>query len=169
MVEGPIREYRKVKSAPLGSTTLKATTPQHSRNASSQSLQTLSKDMSSMQLPSQSSRHGSRHGSRSASPAPTSFSTDDPAIKQKKQDSAGLAAGKEFGKSIGRVSSALTKTLMDVPLALADGLHNVPTLYGEEVRDHGAVKGIKSGGIKGIKVSFHLLSNSCYSQCILLN
>ena len=41
----------------------------------------------------------------------------------------------------------LTKaTLVDVPLALADGLHAVPKLYGEKVRDHGTVTDWKSGG-----------------------
>jgi len=46
----------------------------------------------------------------------------------------------------------MMKTLLDVPLAVADGLHNVPALYGEEVRDMGSVRGWKSGGTKGLKV-----------------
>lgn len=46
------------------------------------------------------------------------------------------------------VGGSLTKaTLVDVPLALADGLHAVPRLYGEKVREHGAVTDWKSGGV----------------------
>ena len=45
----------------------------------------------------------------------------------------------------------MTKTLLDVPLACADGLRNIPTLYNQPVRDHGQVSDLKSGSIKGIK------------------
>ncbi|KAL5041625.1 hypothetical protein BDW71DRAFT_217628 [Aspergillus fruticulosus] len=64
-------------------------------------------------------------------------------------------AGK--GKLIGRMAGASAKSLgsigptmikgatVDFPLALTEGLRNVPRLYGEVPRDHGPVTGIKSG------------------------
>lgn len=57
----------------------------------------------------------------------------------------------------------MMKTFVDVPLAMADGLHNVPMLYGEEVRDLGPVRGWKSGGAKGLKVCFSPLYCFSYS------
>lgn len=75
-----------------------------------------------------------------------------------KGPSASLAAGKAIGHGFGKVGGAMMKTLVDVPLAMADGLHNVPALYGEEVRDMGSVRGWKSGGTKGLKVCIpHIL------------
>lgn len=44
-------------------------------------------------------------------------------------------------------------TLVDVPLAFAEGLRNTPVLYGENIRDHGPVTDWKSGGIVAAKVS----------------
>jgi hypothetical protein len=41
---------------------------------------------------------------------------------------------------------------VDIPLAAAKGLHNVPALYGDEVRDNRKVKDWKSGTIVGGKV-----------------
>ncbi|KAH7369987.1 glycosyltransferase family 1 protein [Rhexocercosporidium sp. MPI-PUGE-AT-0058] len=38
-------------------------------------------------------------------------------------------------------------TLVDFPLALTEGLHHMPRLYGEEVRNYGEVKDWKSGGV----------------------
>ncbi|KAF9730998.1 hypothetical protein PMIN03_007952 [Paraphaeosphaeria minitans] len=61
--------------------------------------------------------------------------------------SAGLAAATAVGKGFASMGTSLSKgTLVDVPLALAEGLRNAPRLYGEEVRDHGKVKDWKSGG-----------------------
>lgn len=51
------------------------------------------------------------------------------------------------------MGGSLTKaTLVDAPLALADGLHAVPSLYGEKRRDHGAVTDWRSGGSVAGKV-----------------
>ncbi|KAK6220688.1 hypothetical protein LQW54_001879 [Pestalotiopsis sp. IQ-011] len=59
--------------------------------------------------------------------------------------SAGRAALKEVGIGFGSMAGALTKgTLVNTPLALAEGLRNVPRMYGEEV--HGKVKDWQSGG-----------------------
>ncbi|KAI1857259.1 uncharacterized protein JN550_013342 [Neoarthrinium moseri] len=61
--------------------------------------------------------------------------------------SAGGAALKEVGVGFGSMAGALTKgTLVNTPLALAEGLRNVPRLYGEEVQDNGKVKDWQSGG-----------------------
>lgn len=52
------------------------------------------------------------------------------------------------GKSIGALLAVETKgVLVDLPLAAAEGMFAVPTLYGEKVRDHGKVTGAKSGAI----------------------
>jgi sterol 3beta-glucosyltransferase len=56
------------------------------------------------------------------------------------------------GKGLGGVGMALTKTAIDLPHAFTEGFHNIPTLYGDKVRDHGPVTDWKSGGIVGLKV-----------------
>ncbi|UPX20857.1 uncharacterized protein EKO05_0011073 [Ascochyta rabiei] len=40
---------------------------------------------------------------------------------------------------------ALKSMTVDIPLALTDGLKNVPWAYGDTIRDHGPVADIKSG------------------------
>lgn len=49
--------------------------------------------------------------------------------------------------------SVVKGTLVDVPLAFAEGLRNTPALYGEKIRDHGPVTDWKSGGVVAAKVS----------------
>ncbi|PVH82903.1 glycosyltransferase family 1 protein [Cadophora sp. DSE1049] len=61
------------------------------------------------------------------------------------------AAGKAVGRGFGRVGMALTKTAIDLPMAVADGMHNIPALYGEKIRDRGEIRGWKSGGKVGLK------------------
>ncbi len=64
------------------------------------------------------------------------------------------AAARAAGSSAGAMTGALTKgMLVDMPLALAEGMKNVPRLYGEEVPDHGKVKDWQSGGKVAVKVS----------------
>ncbi|GFF81393.1 sterol 3-beta-glucosyltransferase UGT80B1 [Aspergillus lentulus] len=49
-------------------------------------------------------------------------------------------------KSLGSfVPTALKGMTVDIPLALTEGLRNIPRLHGEEPRDHGPVTDIKSG------------------------
>lgn len=49
-------------------------------------------------------------------------------------------------KSLGSfVPTALKGMAVDIPLALTEGLRNVPRYHGEEPRDHGPVTDIKSG------------------------
>jgi hypothetical protein len=43
------------------------------------------------------------------------------------------------------VPTALKGMTVDIPLAMTEGMRNIPRLYGEEPRDHGPVTGIKSG------------------------
>ncbi|KAI3023686.1 CAZyme family GT1 [Aspergillus niger] len=50
------------------------------------------------------------------------------------------------GRSLGSIAPTMIKgTTVDFPLALTEGLRNVPRLYGETPRDHGQVTDIKSG------------------------
>ncbi|KAJ7705308.1 hypothetical protein B0H17DRAFT_664811 [Mycena rosella] len=52
------------------------------------------------------------------------------------------------GKSIGRMFGVYVRgMLVDIPLATTEGLRSVPKLYGESIRDHGRVKGWRSGAV----------------------
>lgn len=64
---------------------------------------------------------------------------------KRKPISAGRMAGAS-GKSIAMSAPKATKgMLVDIPMALTDGLKNVPRAYGDKVRDHGPVTGFTSG------------------------
>ncbi|KAH6612052.1 sterol glucosyltransferase [Boeremia exigua] len=64
---------------------------------------------------------------------------------KRKPISAGQLAGAS-GKSIAMFApKALKGMMVDIPLAITDGLKNVPRAYGETVRDHGPVTGFRSG------------------------
>ena len=62
------------------------------------------------------------------------------------------AAGRAIGESFGKVGNAVAKAAVDLPVAMADGLHNMPNLYGDKVRQYDPVTGWKSGGLVGMKV-----------------
>lgn len=63
------------------------------------------------------------------------------------------SAGKSAGKGISKMTSSVLKgSLVDVPLALTEGLHNLPELYGEKVRKHDKVTDWKSGTAEAGKV-----------------
>jgi hypothetical protein len=49
------------------------------------------------------------------------------------------------GKGITKIVGAGVKSPMDLLLGISKGFHNLPKLYGEEVRQTGRVTGIKSG------------------------
>lgn len=49
-------------------------------------------------------------------------------------------------------TSVLKGSLIDVPLALTEGLHNLPKLYDENVRRHDKVTDWKSGTAEADKV-----------------
>lgn len=76
---------------------------------------------------------------------------------------AGLSAAGAAGKGFVGMGGSVTKgMLVDVPLALAEGLRNTPRLYGDHVEDHGKVKDWKSGGVVAAKVCpFFLKPNPC--------
>lgn len=64
------------------------------------------------------------------------------------------AAARGAAMGFGSMAGVVTKgTLVNAPLALAEGLRSVPRLYGEEVPDYGKVKDWQSGGIVAAKVS----------------
>ncbi|EHA54186.1 glycosyltransferase family 28 domain-containing protein [Pyricularia oryzae 70-15] len=78
------------------------------------------------------------------------------AYKLKRKDgssgSAGGAAMMSAAGGVGSMVGVVTKgTLVDTPLALAEGLRNIPKLYGEEVKNHGQVKGVGSGSVVAAK------------------
>ncbi|KAJ0286971.1 hypothetical protein CBS470a_005662 [Colletotrichum nupharicola] len=62
--------------------------------------------------------------------------------------SAALAVGKGFASMTGAVAKG---GLVDMPLALTEGLHNVPRLLGDKPRDNGKVEDWKSGGVVAAK------------------
>lgn len=64
--------------------------------------------------------------------------------------SAAMASGKGIGKLYGAMAKG---ALVDLPLALAEGLRNAPRLYGAEADDYGRTKDWKSGAVVGGKVS----------------
>jgi hypothetical protein len=72
---------------------------------------------------------------------------------QTKHSSASRAAGKAVGRGFGKVGNAIFKTAVDLPVAVADGFHAAPKLYGGKVRELGDVNDWKSGSKVGGKVS----------------
>ncbi|KAM0413203.1 hypothetical protein ACHAPD_008290 [Fusarium lateritium] len=55
-------------------------------------------------------------------------------------------AGKSAGKGVSKMATSVLKgSLVDVPLALTEGLHNLPELYGDKVRKHNKITDWKSG------------------------
>lgn len=73
------------------------------------------------------------------------------------------STGGAIGHSMVALGGSITKsTLVSVPMALADGFHTVPTLYGEKVRDHGPLTDWKSGSIVAGKV----LLLCCFLLCL---
>ena len=62
---------------------------------------------------------------------------------------AALAASKGVA---GMAGAAVKGTLIDVPLALSEGMRNTSKLMGDEMRDHGRVTDWKSGSTVAAKV-----------------
>ncbi|KAL6232331.1 hypothetical protein BDW75DRAFT_22879 [Aspergillus navahoensis] len=95
----------------------------------------------------------------STPPAPRSLSTPPPdTITQQPPDSTTNPStirttstiATASAKSIGKVLTTYFKgTMVDIPLATAEGLRAVPRLYGEDVKEHKPVKDWKSGMIVG--------------------
>ncbi|GKT45344.1 uncharacterized protein ColSpa_05525 [Colletotrichum spaethianum] len=60
-----------------------------------------------------------------------------------------MAVKRRFASMTGAIAKG---GFVNLPLALADGLHNVPQLYGDKPRAHGKLGVRKSGGIIATKV-----------------
>ncbi|KAF4453375.1 sterol glucosyltransferase [Fusarium albosuccineum] len=59
-------------------------------------------------------------------------------------------------KSLGKLAVASTKgILVDIPVAVTDGLRAVPNLYGEDVRSRGHITGFRSGAVVAGKNFYH--------------
>ena len=72
--------------------------------------------------------------------------------RRRSQNAAG-AASLAAGKGIGEIGATLTKaTLVDVPMALTEGLNQTPALYGGKVRNYGPVTDWKDGSTIAGKV-----------------
>ncbi|KAF4950018.1 hypothetical protein FGADI_8464 [Fusarium gaditjirri] len=66
--------------------------------------------------------------------------------------SAGTATAVASGKALQGMTTAVVKgSLMDVPLAFAEGFRNTPRLYGQKVQDYGPVTDWKSGSTVAAK------------------
>ncbi|KAF5643402.1 sterol glucosyltransferase [Fusarium tjaetaba] len=66
--------------------------------------------------------------------------------------SAGTATAVASGKALQGMTTAVVKgSLVDVPLAFAEGFRNTPRLYGEKVADYGPVTDWKSGSTVAAK------------------
>lgn len=73
--------------------------------------------------------------------------------------SAGTATAIASGRALQGMTTALVKgTIVDAPLAFAEGFRNTPRLYGEKVHDYGPVTDWKSGGTVAAKVCFRIPS-----------
>ena len=66
---------------------------------------------------------------------------------------AGVAT-KELGKMSGGFAKGI---LLDLPVAMADGFHNMPVLYGDKKMERGDVTDWKSGMAVGGKVSWTIV------------
>ena len=64
------------------------------------------------------------------------------------------AASLAAGRGLGKMSTGFIKGIaLDLPVAMADGFHAMPVLYGDKPMVRGAVKDWKSGMSVGRKVS----------------
>ncbi len=66
------------------------------------------------------------------------------------------ASAKSFGNFY---VQGFKTAVVDIPFAIAEGLRNVPSLYNDDVRDYGHIKGWKSGAMAGGRVSLQDLSS----------
>ena len=96
--------------------------------------------------------------SKDATPASTgtgehSLEVKPAALSKPAQDASSSNAGISAGKGVSQMTTSVLKgTLVDVPLALTEGLHNLPELYGDKVRKHNKITDWKSGTAEAGKV-----------------
>ncbi|KAH6677700.1 hypothetical protein B0J14DRAFT_536407 [Halenospora varia] len=104
------------------------------------------------------SKDNGEGSSRSMSPSTTRGSTARSQSPSKEKSAAGamaLASAKSLGNFHGNFFKGM---VVDLPYAAAEGLRNVPKLYGEEVRDNGPVTDWKSGAVVGGKTFMYGMS-----------
>jgi hypothetical protein len=89
------------------------------------------------------------HRARSASPMHgESSNARSQTIENKPDSTATREAVGAASKSLGKLFMTSTKgVLVDIPIAVTDGLRAVPNLYGESVRQRGHITDFKSGAI----------------------
>ena len=76
------------------------------------------------------------------------------AIQRHHTHTGAAAAAGAAGKGLGKMSGGFAKgMLLDLPVAMADGFHNMPVLYGDKRMERGDVKDWKSGIVVGGKAS----------------
>lgn len=148
MVTKPYKEYKvgrtntSVKSVVSGSSSLRS-----SRSSSSTQVEFVTGEVHDLVVDSSAS---SSVSSRSHSVSRSEKSMD-------------VASTPGFGCTAARMAGASAKSfgdlnlkgfkglMVDIPLATAEGLRNVPALYGDKPRDHGTVTDWKSGALTGGK------------------
>lgn len=134
----PYEEYQDYqvshRERPLTSTSSQATERPTSSSTEKRSLQTAQEGTDDRL----------RHKSSMTSAANSSSASERP-LSHHGARLAGRMAGASMKSLANFVPTALKGMTVDIPLAMTEGMRNVPRLYGEEPRDHGHVTDIKSG------------------------
>lgn len=79
---------------------------------------------------------------------------------REKNKSNAARVGSAAGNGLGKMVTALPKaTLVDMPMAITDGLNGVPALYGQKVSRLEHIDGAKTGSIAAGKVSRSILKS----------
>lgn len=80
-------------------------------------------------------------------------------LKHSQSHTGAAAAAGIATRELGKLSGGLAKgMLLDLPVAMADGFHHMPVLYGDKKMERGDVRGWKSGmvvGGKALAVGFY--------------
>ncbi|CAG8019211.1 unnamed protein product [Penicillium salamii] len=135
----PFEEYQNAqvtrRERPLSNSSIKASKrPESSCSTESRGLQTTNESTASSLEPTSSTSSTSNVSSVSQRPS-----------THRGARLAGKMAGASVTSLANFVPTALKGMTVDIPLAMTEGMRNVPRLYGETPMDYGAVTGIKSG------------------------
>lgn len=144
----PFEEYKDYQAShrvwPLTSTSSQAVERPTSSSTGNRSIRTTQEEVEDRKImvsPANSSSVSGNHGSRLA----------------------GRMAGVSMKSLANFVPTALQGMTVDIPLAMTEGMRNVPRLYGEKPQHQGSITGIKSGFALGGTGS-HL---GCWRQCAI--